>query len=424
MCIDRRASLLPPGLTIAPMVAEIPNTLEKVIGHHDAWTEVDLQSIMLQCVSRITSNVFLGSKFMEDPDWQYLNTEYVKDVNMAARRLNALPPFVRPFIHWFLPECRKIREEVKKARALIGPEVDRRMEELRKHGGPRRRVLDSVDWILASMKGRGKTQFDIPVAEIALSMAAIHTTARTIVCFMRDLLAHPEYVQDLRDEYVAVLKEEGKIDKKALLKMRKMDSVMRESMRMNPASLGKAKPPPPLSQLSTLTSVVCRVLTPPIPVVANMPRIATKDVRFKDGTLIPKGAVSMMYPMPLKNPDIYPEPEKFDGYRFLRARQQPNAENKYQSVTTGPDFTFFGHGSHACPGRFLATNEIKLLVGHFLLHYDWELPKNGELLPGLAMGTFLQPDPRQKALCRSREPEIDTLKYFDLDALDEKTANA
>lgn len=93
-----------------------------------------------------------------------------------------------------------------------------------------------------------------------------------------------------------------------------------------------------------------------------MPRLTHEDLKFQDGTAVPKDTYMMIYPLPAGNPELYPEPEKFDRYRFLRARQEPNAENKYQSVTTGTDFTFFGHGTHACPGRFLATNEIKLLV--------------------------------------------------------------
>lgn len=223
------------------MVAELPNTLDKVLGHPSDWSEMDVQSMFLKCISRLTSKIFLGPKFMDNPDWQYLSTEYVKDVNAAVQRLNAIPPFVRPIAHWFLPECRKIRAEIDQARAMIRPEVDRRMEEIRKHGGPRRRVLDSVDWFIASMKGKNDPNFDLAVAEISLSMAAIHTTTRTAICLMRDLLEHPEYIQDLRDECVAVLNETGKMDKTTIFKMRKLDSVLRESMRKNPASLCKTK---------------------------------------------------------------------------------------------------------------------------------------------------------------------------------------
>lgn len=145
-----------------------------------------------------------------------------------------------------------------------------------------------------------------------------------------------------------------------------------------------------------------------------MPRLTQEDVKFKDGTVVPKGAYLMIYPMPAVNAELYPDPEKFDGYRFLRARAEPGSENKYQSVTTGTDLTFFGHGTHACPGRFLATNEIKLVVIYLLLHYDWELPKTQGLLATGSAGMFYLQDGRQKALYKVRKPEVDMTKFCDI----------
>lgn len=140
---------------------------------------------------------------------------------------------------------------------------------------------------------------------------------------------------------------------------------------------------------------------------ATMPRRALDDIHLSDGHEIPKGAYVMVAPPNMHNPDIYPEPLKFDGYRFLRLREAPDAENKYQSVTTSPEHTAFGHGQHACPGRFFATNEIKLLFIYLLLHYDVKVPEGQELLPYVNSGHFVNPDPRQKLAFRSRTPELE-----------------
>ncbi|KAL2286223.1 hypothetical protein FJTKL_07028 [Diaporthe vaccinii] len=35
----------------------------------------------------------------------------------------------------------------------------------------------------------------------------------------------------------------------------------------------------------------------------------------------------------------------------------------------------FGHGAHACPGRFFAANEVKIALAHLLMKYDWRLPE-------------------------------------------------
>lgn len=73
-----------------------------------------------------------------------------------------------------------------------------------------------------------------------------------------------------------------------------------------------------------------------------------------------------------RDPKVYPEPDKFDAARFLKMRQQqPRRESNWQLVSTSSDHMLFGHGLHACPGRFFATNLIKIALCHLLLKYDW-----------------------------------------------------
>jgi len=45
----------------------------------------------------------------------------------------------------------------------------------------------------------------------------------------------------------------------------------------------------------------------------------------------------------------------------------------YNLVSTSADYQPFGHGRHACPGRFFAANELKLLLAYMVLNYDIEL---------------------------------------------------
>lgn len=48
----------------------------------------------------------------------------------------------------------------------------------------------------------------------------------------------------------------------------------------------------------------------------------------------------------------------------------PGKENKNQFVTTAPDSLSFGHGTHAYPGRFFASAEIKLWLIELLRGWD------------------------------------------------------
>lgn len=177
---------------------------------------------------------------MNNADWQRISVMYTVDAFMAAKALNNWPAPLRPIVHWFMPECKKIREEVKLAKALIGPEVDRRRKELAANGGkPRRKVLDSVDWFTASAKGQ---EFDFANAELSLAMASIHTTSNVLAFAMYDLVENPQYMPLLREEIKRVYEAEGKWEKSTLFKLRLMDSFLKESMRLHPHNLGKQVP--------------------------------------------------------------------------------------------------------------------------------------------------------------------------------------
>ena len=71
-----------------------------------------------------------------------------------------------------------------------------------------------------------------------------------------------------------------------------------------------------------------------------------------------------------------PDPEVFDGLRYYRMRLQNGHANKHEFATTDKYPLHFGHGKYPCPGRFLASDVIKLLLGRWLLDYDFRFPPN------------------------------------------------
>ena len=81
-----------------------------------------------------------------------------------------------------------------------------------------------------------------------------------------------------------------------------------------------------------------------------------------------------------EQPTAWGDVSKFDGFRFARLRREapgPGA-NKNQFVTTSPDAMNFGHGKFACPGRFFAAAEMKIVLAYLVTHYDVKLEKDGE----------------------------------------------
>ena len=75
------------------------------------------------------------------------------------------------------------------------------------------------------------------------------------------------------------------------------------------------------------------------------------------------------------------------------------------SASSSPE-SGFGHGMHACPGRFFASNEVKIALCHLLLKYDWKLVDGNRPEP-VAFGMAYMTNPDAKLLIRRREEELD-----------------
>jgi cytochrome P450 len=138
-----------------------------------------------------------------------------------------------------------------------------------------------------------------------------------------------------------------------------------------------------------------------------MRRVASDNVQFSDGTFIPKNSTIAVTSRNHWDPKIYDKPNEWDGGRFLRMRDTPGQEHLAQLVSTGPDHLGFGHGQHACPGRFFASNEAKVILIHLLLKYDWRLPEGAPAPRLLHYGWSIRTDPTTKLQYRRRRPEIE-----------------
>ena len=59
-----------------------------------------------------------------------------------------------------------------------------------------------------------------------------------------------------------------------------------------------------------------------------MRRVALEDVILSDGTILPKGDMIALSTHNLRDPDLYPNPDTWNGRRFLRIRENvPGKEN-------------------------------------------------------------------------------------------------
>lgn len=135
--------------------------------------------------------------------------------------------------------------------------------------------------------------------------------------------------------------------------------------------------------------------------------MATDNIITSDGFEIKKGEKLLIDMNAMLDANTYPEPEKFDIYRYYNMRQNPATAAKAQLVTSSPENYTFGIGVHTCPGRFFAAAEIKLALSHLLLKYDWELSPDASLEPFHLVGMLTTLNPSNKIRYRRRKAELD-----------------
>ena len=105
------------------------------------------------------------------------------------------------------------------------------------------------------------------------------------------------------------------------------------------------------------------------------------------------------------DPDLYKNPETFDAYRFLNKRMASQADaQRHQFVSTSPDSLPFGHGKFACPGRFFAAAQIKLVLANVIMKYDVSFPGTQTQRPdNVFTGEGIAPDRKQKVVFKQRQ---------------------
>lgn len=131
-----------------------------------------------------------------------------------------------------------------------------------------------------------------------------------------------------------------------------------------------------------------------------------KGLKLSTGDVIPPGE-TVAGPNHAINfsPAIYPNPGEFDGFRFSKLREIPGNETKHQFIATSTESINFGHGINACPGRFFASTEIKVMLSYLIQRYDVKLVEGRERPANLYTGTVCLPDMRAEILFRKRETE-------------------
>jgi len=314
--------------------------------------------------------MLVGLPLCRDPDYLEVNKQFTVDLFKATYTYSMVPPFLKPVVKHFT----NVFNDIKLGMRQIDPLVKECLEQEARYGKDwAKRQNGILSWLIEISKGEEHSLRKTAMSILFINFAAIHTTTIAVTHSLYNLATCPEYVHPLREEIEAVIEEQG-WSKASIANMTKLDSFVKESMRLAPVSA------------FTLT------------------RKTKKDFTFSDGTTIPAGnLVSVAAPCIHTDPDNYVNPEVFDGLRFEKMRgKESESQSKHSLVSLNSDYILFGHGRHACPGRFFAVNKLKAMLAHILLNYDVKMADGGGRPENVWIGVSSLPDTEAEVLFRKR----------------------
>ncbi|PSS38092.1 hypothetical protein PHLCEN_2v72 [Hermanssonia centrifuga] len=324
---------------------------------------------MMQVVGRVSNRVFVGLPKCRDQDYIELNVKFTLDVVIGALFISLFPDFLKPFAgRYFTTVPKSIERGVKH----IGPIISERYENMEKYGDNwEDKPNDMLQWLMDTAEGEEREIRALVMRILTINFAAIHTSSNSFTHALLILAANPEWVKPMREEAEEVVSRDG-WSKVAIQKMRRVDSFLKEAQRM--FGLGDI----------------------------TMTRLAMQDFTFSDGTFVPKGSLVSAAAGPMhQDEEFYEDAEIFNPWRFVNMREEEGEGTKHQMVTTSSEYVPFGHGRHACPGRFFAANELKAMMAHVVINYDIKL--EGDLPEPKRWAQAVFPDPKAEVMFKKRE---------------------
>ncbi|ROV92486.1 hypothetical protein VSDG_06722 [Cytospora chrysosperma] len=212
-----------------------------------------------------------------------------------------------------------------------------RIQIWRERKGENDEPTDFLEWFIAKCAATGPEQMD--PKKIALRLLHLATP---FIFAMGSIFA--QCCQRVSS------KQNGFPTKASVDELFRVDSALRESMRLSDVS------------------------------VTALPRdvVSAAGLSLGNGITMSKGTRCVFPTQPIHlNEEYYMNPNRYDAFRFSRpsegsGNEKPTEERQLATSIT-ESLLAFGYGRHACRGHFFASQTLKQALAHMLLNYDVEM---------------------------------------------------
>ncbi|KAH9896312.1 cytochrome P450 [Xylariomycetidae sp. FL2044] len=329
------------------------------------WTSVMPFNLLMSIFVRMGARMLVGPELHDA--WVSLSFRYLPVFVKASRSVQtnyrSTTRWLAKYIDADVKSVIKIRRE---AGEMLRPVIEARSKQLDSAdsaGGKHNQ--DAIQWLLLEHRKKGQRLSPDELAQnlLVMTVSSTHQTTMAALYLLFDLIEHPDSLAEIKHEILYIQSQNTSWTHRALGELRIMDSFMTETLRFH-----------------TFTQTTVN-------------RMVMQPWTFNDGFHLPVGTqISFPTRQYSLDPVIHTDPDVFDPKRHLHKREKID-QAKYHFASTA-DSLIWGSGPHACPGRFLVQDSLKLIFIHLLTHYVFKYPDEGKTRPGpdMANGIMIAPD--------------------------------
>nr|AGN73037.1 P450 monooxygenase [Epichloe aotearoae] len=338
----------------------------------NAWVSVNPYELVLNLATRAAARLFVGDPICRNEHFLETTASFSRNTFDTISTSRSFGNSFTYYLARWISTAKKAHGQLQYIRNLLGSEVQRRkLNSEEKHD-------DFLQWCteLAVTEDEARPEALAHRTLGILSMAVVHTTAMASTHIFFDMISDDNLKESLRKEQQDVLKHGWtEITQQSMLDMKQLDSLMRESQRINPVG------------------------------EFTFRRIVRERITLSDGYQLQPGQ-QIAIPAKCINTDstILPDAHLFQPFRWLKQSSTATTSFSNSSALN----LHFGLGRYACPGRFIASYMIKAIMSRILLEYDFKLDSEfpSRRPPNIVHGDKILPNRNAVVLFRRLEKTV------------------
>ncbi|KAJ5727073.1 cytochrome P450 [Penicillium malachiteum] len=340
------------------------------------WTEVDLMNKFAIIGGQALALSVVGSPLCDNAEFMQLLNENTEDVFFLVFIMRLLPRILQYSVVWFLPAKWRLWWRHKRIEGIVATEFERQKTQPTNLAASDGSPLPSIFTCMKETKKENTLDSGVLTQLLtAISAGGTFSVANFIFAFILDILAHPHFLKDIREEIQQKNTQvDGEWNFNAFEELPRLDSALKETSRLAPGSL------------------------------TTYSRVVMRDYKLSGGLTLRKGQfICVDSSSRAADDEVYPNAGHYDALRSYNGGLEDHLVQPFKGVY-GTDFRW-GAGRRACPGRYLASILMKIIIVKLLDEYDFEACHQGRK-ESFSMHEFSGIRPETKVKLRRRKVSL------------------